>query len=108
MAVLGRYTENGSIRIEHANGSVTSIPIDPNNTDYIRILERLALGDTIAPYVPPVVDLDAQDIEEINRMLLQPGSFMRGIAMQLFKVKKFLDPSYTMNQYKIDVKGDMR
>jgi len=107
MAVIGRFNKDGSVCIELA-GKVTTIPVDNDNKDWLQILDRLAAGDTIDPYVEPVVDLSAIDDAEINRQLLQPGSVVRALATVVFKDMKSRNAALTLTQFKALLKAEMR
>ena len=113
MAVIGTYTKEGNVRIVLSVGKVTTIPADNSNADYREILKKLALGDTIDPYFEPIIDLDAQDVAEIEAMLLAPGSVLRALITIVFKEINKLrilngDPAYTLAQFKSALKSEMR
>lgn len=85
MAVLGTYTKDGNfIRVDRGAGSISYVPVSSGNADYQYILDRMALGDTVDPYVEPVVDIDAVNLITLNDMLTAPGTATRALALVTF------------------------
>lgn len=107
MTKIGTFTKDGSVTIQIGNKFIT-IPADDNNADWIKVVARLAAGDTIDPYTEPVVDTSAADDAEINALLLQPGSVVRALATVVFKDMKTRTPSLTIAQFKALLKAEMR
>lgn len=110
MANIGTYTVDGGVR-RASDGAF--IPLDPANSDYQAILAALAKGDTIAPYVPPIIDLNAVDIQTINDALTQPGSIVRALGLlTLQEINKLRvlagQQAYTIPQFTAALKAQIR
>ena len=90
MASIGIYTYNGIV-VRYADNA--SIPPDPRNTDYQKILEAIANGDTIDPYVPPVPSTDPKDYP-LTDMQLRLGLLASGLSLETIeaKIKSIPDP----------------
>lgn len=108
MAVYGAYQADGSI-IRAADGAC--VPPDTSNKDYQAAKNAVLNGDTITPYVVPVIDLDALDLATINVALAQPGSIVRALGLVVFMIAKGtipINPSYTQAQFVNLLKAQIR
>ena len=47
--IRNKDTQYETVYIEHENGSITSFPFDPDNTDYQAYLRWLEEGNTVLP-----------------------------------------------------------
>lgn len=102
--------EQTSITVE-IDGKPFSVPNNPGNRHRQMLAEWEAEGNVIAPYVVPVINLDADDLAAINAALTQPGTVTRALGEILFGVIKGtipVQPGLTKPQFVALVKSRMR
>lgn len=74
------------------------------------------VGGTYTPPAPPatpVVDLNAVDLANLNKALVEPGSVVRALGLVMFaEINKLRvkngDAAYTMNQFITALQNQMR
>lgn len=110
--IVHNYTEYGDIEIT-INSTFMIVPDDMRNIDRQTIAEWEALGNTIPPYIPPVIDLSALDQTVLNQALTQDGSVVRALALLFLQEinvlrKRATLPEYTPAQLITALKAKMR
>jgi hypothetical protein len=110
MAIIGRFTKWGMI-IRLSDDA--RVPVDPGNFDYQGMMKLVAAGDTITPYVEPIIDLNVLDLATINDALIQDGSIVRALGLVMFQEINKLRviagvPEYTLQQFKNALKAQIR
>ena len=89
-----------SIEVELSNGSLLSIPNTVENRHYRKIVEWVAQGNTILPYIPPAEP--SQD--ELYDLLMQNNKLIKALALALNDGSFVPNSSYTNAQLKSIIK----
>lgn len=106
------FTQTGTISVT-IDGRHATVPNDMSNTDRQLIAEWEAQGNTIPPYVPPVIDISAMDQAALNQALAQEGSVVRALALVMLQEINTLRvraglAAYTQAQLVSALKAKMR
>jgi len=113
-----RYTLRNTIDCEYNHPVLGWIPYsaDPDDVEEFgrELYQEIKDRNDIQPYVPPPLpNLNAIDLAEINDALAQPGSIVRALGLVTFqeinklRVKAAL-PQYTMDQFIAALKANIR
>ena len=113
MVESAKYVDKDGGVIVVANGIEQSVPFDSRSPLRQELAAWEAEGNTIAPYVEPVIDWDAVDFAEVSAALTRPGSVVRALGLLLLQEINKLrvkngDAAYTMQQFKDALRAQIR